>query len=151
MNRLSILACHLLPSSFLSPFSTSSSLESQESQKSIESQKSQKSNDSSSRFSSSVLRSNGWGYKDTSLLISPDGMVRLTGSRYPFRLDSLDSFFSCSGEIFPFFRIWAESNIGLKVEETTPPKEKIEVAEIVCLYENHDCYEKVAMKNLEKK
>lgn len=47
---------------------------------------------------------NGWGYKDTEFVINDDGSVHITGNRYQF-----------SGQKMPKFKEWAESVIGIDV------------------------------------
>uniref|UniRef100_A0A6A7G5F9 Alkylglycerone-phosphate synthase n=1 Tax=Hirondellea gigas TaxID=1518452 RepID=A0A6A7G5F9_9CRUS len=53
----------------------------------------------------STVRWNGWGFGDTSMVVNADGILEVTGDRYPF-----------SGTILPHFRSWAETSIGLDIE-----------------------------------
>lgn len=48
------------------------------------------------------FKNNGWGYRDTKFIMEPDGVVRLTGTRYRF-----------SGQKMLKFKEWVESKVGI--------------------------------------
>lgn len=62
------------------------------------------------------LKWNGWGYRDTAFELLEDGVVALTGERYAY-----------SGKRMPQFRPWMEKNVGIRMEDTSPAQEKMEV------------------------
>lgn len=67
-----------------------------------------------------TLRWNGWGYDDTEFVVNEQGNVRLTGSRYLF-----------SGQVLPHFRGWAETKVGLNINDVSPPQDKMKAPAIV--------------------
>ena len=52
------------------------------------------------------FKNNGWGFKDTEFSLGEDGKVSISGSRYQF-----------SGQKMPKFKEWAESVLGLEVDD----------------------------------
>ncbi|MGB1599785.1 MAG: hypothetical protein ACPIOQ_43955, partial [Promethearchaeia archaeon] len=59
------------------------------------------------------LRGDGWGYSDTEFQLNGEGQIQLAGSRYPF-----------SGFVFPNFRPWVETVVGINIQDEAvrPPQ-----------------------------
>ena len=61
------------------------------------------------------LRGDGWGYSDTEFQLNGEGQIQLAGSRYPF-----------SGFVFPNFRPWVETVVGINIQDEAvrPPQRR---------------------------
>ena len=53
-------------------------------------------------------------YNDTEFFMNDRGLAQLSGNRYDF-----------SGSVFPAFREWAETKLGLDMNDTSPPVESM--------------------------
>jgi hypothetical protein len=72
----------------------------------------------------SSLRWNGWGYLDTEFKVNDQKQIELTGTRY-----------ASSGKVLPSFREWAETVIGLNIDDVSVEQKKMPVPAVVNKYD----------------
>lgn len=79
-------------------------------------EKSQIKSNESIRNKDQWFKVNGWGYKDTEFVINEDGTVHISGNRYQF-----------SGQKMPKFKEWAETVIGIDINNSIDPQKDIPI------------------------
>ncbi|CAJ0942711.1 unnamed protein product, partial [Mesorhabditis belari] len=69
-------------------------------------------------YRDTILKWNGWGYRDSFFAINKNGDVEFTGSRYEM-----------SGQALPLLRPWFEQNLGIDLDYKTPsqPQQQFKV------------------------